>query len=211
MLHGVIFDVDGTLVDSNEQHAMAFEEAFREFGYAIPFEKIRPLIGMGGDKLIPAALEREVDDDEVKAIGDLKSKIFERKYLETVKPFPKVRELLQKLSDCKLHLGIATSASKDEVRKLLKRGELEEFFEAITTADDAENSKPDPDILCEAMKKLDIEADEAIMVGDTPYDIEAAKRAGLKVIAFRSGGSKDALLEDAFKIYDGPWEMLAEM
>ena len=153
---GVIFDVDGTLVDSNEQHARAFAEAFKILGYKVSLETVRPLIGMGSEKLIPAALKKPVSPENMDEIGECKSKIFKEKYLSTVVAFPKVKELIEHLDAQGLSLAIGTSASQDELKDLLAIAGVESFFSAVATADDADHSKPDPDIILAACKKIEL-------------------------------------------------------
>ncbi len=206
-VNGVIFDVDGTLVDSNEYHAKAFDEAFREFGHNVDMRTIRPLIGMGGEKLIPRALGRPCTEKEIEAIGDCKSRLFMKKHLPYVRAFPKVVELVQWLKSWNLGLAVATSAGKEELAALMKVAAVEKYFDGITTADDAEESKPAPDIVKAAIAKLGEDEDRLVMIGDTPYDIEAATRAGIRCIGVRSGGWSDTSLTGASAIYDGVWDL----
>lgn len=208
---GILFDVDGTLVDSNDLHAKAFQDAFLAVGLQIDYRKIRRCVGMGADKLIPACLERPVSEEEIEKIGKRKSEIFQKKYLSEVKPFPKVPELLRELKACQLTLALASSASQEELKSLLHTGHLEIFFDASTSADDATRSKPDPDIVCEAIHKTGLKKTDLLMIGDTPYDVEAAQRAGIHLIAFRCGGWKDQDLHGAVQIYDGAWEMFHDL
>ncbi len=208
---GLIFDVDGTLVDSNDQHALAFVEAFRIFDEAVSYESIRPLIGMGGDKLIPLALGRDVSKAEIEKLDKKKGEVFKRVFLRQVKPFPKTRSLVLRLKDIGYELGIATSASEADLKTLLDIAEVTDLFTTKTSSDDAENSKPDPDIVISALKGMKLPAKEVVMLGDTPYDIESAAGAGLEAIAFRSGGWKDGALGGARDIYDGTWDLYATL
>ena len=209
-LRGVILDIDGTLVDSNDAHARAWVEALAEAGIKVPFEKVRPLIGMGGDKLLPQVSGLEEDSPQGKLIGERRGEIFKEHYLPRLKAFPSTRELLLKMRERGLKLAVATSAKEDELKPLLKMAGAADLIEEKTSSDDAENSKPDPDIVKAALDELQLSADEAVMIGDTPYDIESASRAGLKAIAFRSGGWNDAELARAIAIYDGPADLLAQ-
>ena len=206
----MILDIDGTLVDSNDAHARAWVEALAEAGIDVPFEKVRPLIGMGGDKLLPRVSGLEEDSPRGKRIGERRGEIFKEHYLPRLKAFPATRELLLKMRERGLKLAVATSAKEDELKPLLKIAGAADLIEEKTSSDDAENSKPDPDIVKAALDELQLSADEAVMIGDTPYDIEAASRAGLKAIAFRSGGWNDAELARAIAIYDGPADLLAQ-
>jgi HAD superfamily hydrolase (TIGR01509 family) len=206
----VLFDVDGTLVDSNDQHARAWVDAFREFGFDVPYERARKLVGMGGDKLIPAAIGLSKDEPRGKALAERRAAIFREQYLKEVRPFPRVRELVDRLRAEGLTVAVATSAQPDELRPLLRIAGLEELLDDSTSAEDAERSKPDPDIVAAALRQARCPAAEAVMVGDTPYDVEAARGAGLPTIALRSGGWDDEGLGGAIAIYDGAADLLSQ-
>jgi HAD superfamily hydrolase (TIGR01509 family) len=208
-IRGVILDVDGTLVDSNDAHAKAWVEALAEHGINVSFEQVRKLIGMGGDKLLPKVAGIAEDTPEGKAISQRRGEIFKTRYLPHIKAFPQTRELLLRMRDDGLKLVVASSAKEDELKPLLKIAGAAGLIEEKTSSDDADNSKPDPDIVKAALDSAGLSADEAVMLGDTPYDIEAASRAGVKVIAFRCGGWDDAHLASAIAIYDGPADLLA--
>ena len=210
-VRGVLLDVDGTLLDSNDAHALSFVETFREAGYDATFEKVRPLIGMGGDKLFPAAIGIEADSEEGERLGKRRWEIFRKEHLPKVRAFPGARALVDALRSRGLRLVVATSAKEDELRELLHAGGLEDLLEKKTSADDAERSKPDPDIVAAALKKGELRPAEAVMLGDTPYDVEAARRAGVATIALRCGGWGDDELKGADEIWDGPDELLANI
>lgn len=204
----VIFDVDGTLVDSNDIHAEAWVDALGRRGYPVPFEKIRPLIGMGGDKIIPRVTDLAEGSPEAEALSEFRGKLFLEKYVARIEPFPRVRELFLKLREHDLKLGIATSAKKDELEAILRIAGVADLLDRETSSDDAESSKPDPDIVSAAVTTLGAAPGEAILVGDTPYDLEAASRAGVASLAFRCGrGWSDRDFERALAIYDGPWDL----
>jgi HAD superfamily hydrolase (TIGR01509 family) len=207
-IQGVILDVDGTLVDSNDAHARAWVEAFAEAGVKVEFEKARRLIGMGGDKLMPEVSGIEEESGPGKKISERRGEIFKEKYLPAVRAFPKTRELLLRLKEENLKLAVASSAKEDELSPLLKIAGASDLIEEKTSSDDAENSKPDPDIVKAALDGLGFRPEEVFMLGDTPYDIEAAGRAGVKVIALRSGGWDDDALRGAAAIYDDPADLL---
>jgi len=208
---GVIFDVDGTLVDSNDAHAKAWVEALAERGHEVPFERVRPLIGMGGDKLLPAAAGIEADSDEGQAIGERRGEIFRAQYLPRLEAFTGSRQLAQALKDRGFRLAVASSAQEEELGPLLRIAGVAEFLEAKTSGDDVESSKPDPDILHAALRRLRCAPADALMIGDTPYDVEAARRAGIDCVAFRSGGREEADLEGARAVYAGPWDLLRHL
>jgi HAD superfamily hydrolase (TIGR01509 family) len=208
-IRGIILDIDGTLVDSNDAHARAWVEALAEHGINVSFEQVRPLIGMGGDKLLPKVSGISEDSPEGKAISQRRGEIFKTRYLPHLKAFPRTRELLLRMRDDGLKLVVASSAKEDELKPLLEIAGAADLIEEKASSDDADHSKPDPDIVKAALDSAGFAADEALMLGDTPYDIEAATRAGVSVIAFRSGGWDDAHLAGAIAIYDGPADLLA--
>lgn len=211
MLKAVLFDVDGTLVDSNDAHADAWVTAFRDHGVNVDWLKVRRSIGMGGDKLMPAVSGLREESPEGAAIATDRGKIFKRDFLPHLKPFRNAARLVAAVKERGYTAVAASSAQKDELTALLKIAGAESLMDAKTSSDDAEESKPDPDILVAALKRAKASAGEAIMIGDTPYDVEAARHAGVKVIGFRSGGWGDGDLDGAIAIYDGPWDLLARI
>jgi HAD superfamily hydrolase (TIGR01509 family) len=208
-IRAAILDMDGTLIDSNDAHARAWQDAFREFGYDISYEDIRRCVGMGGDKLMPEVSGIEEDTDTGKQISKRRGEIFKAKYVATLKPFDCTRELVQRMRDHDLKVVIASSAKADELDTLLKIAQVDDLIEHQTSSDDADNSKPDPDIIAAALEKSGVPAASAIMLGDTPYDVESAKKAGVGTIALRCGGWFDDGLEGALAIYDDPADLLA--
>jgi len=208
MYRAVIFDVDGTLVDSNDAHAHAWVKAIAETGREVEFARVRRLIGKGGDKLLPDVTGLSIESPEGKAIAKRRREIFNREYLPRLKPTRGARQLVERLHRDGMTLVVASSAEKDELDDLLNVPGVKDFFKAKTSSDDAERSKPDPDIVTAALKQAGSTAAETIMVGDTPYDVEAAKRAGIDIIALRSGGWADGDLRGAIAIYDDPAQLL---
>ena len=208
MLKGVIFDVDGTLVDSNDAHAQSWVETFAEAGYDVPFHVVRPLIGMGGDKLLPRTIGVSNDSEEGKKLTKRRSEIFCEKYLPRLQPLKGSRDLVKRVRSDGLKAIVATSAKDEELRGLLKAAQVEDLMQEKATASDAKKSKPDPDIIQAAIEESGVSPSELVMIGDTPYDIEAAIRAHVAPIGFRSGGWTDQELEGAVEIYDGPADLL---
>ena len=208
-IHAVIFDVDGTLVDSNDAQARSWVDALKEFGYSVPYEKVRPLIGMGGDKVLPETIGVQKDSEKGKQISKRRSEIFKEKYLPNVKPFPDAQKLLDRMRERGLKLAIATSAQPDDLRPLLQIVGAADLIEDKTTARDVKNSKPDPDVMQVALKRVGYPPNEVVMIGDTPYDIEAARKVGVETIAFRCGGWSDSDLARAIAIYNEPADLLA--
>jgi HAD superfamily hydrolase (TIGR01549 family) len=207
-LKAVLLDIDGTLVDSNNGHAHAWMEAFKRGGFDVPLEKVRPLIGMGADNLIPAAVGISKDTEKGEQLSKWWEEIFKGKYLPNVKAFPKVRELLQCMREGGLKLVAASSSKEDLLEELLEITGAKDLFQEDTSADDADNSKPDPDIVHAALEKAGLPPGEALMLGDSPYDIEAAGKAGVGLVALRCGGFSDEDLKGALAIYDDPADLL---
>jgi HAD superfamily hydrolase (TIGR01509 family) len=201
-LRGVLLDVDGTLIDSNDAHAASWVDTFREFGYDAPFERVRPLIGMGGDKLLPQITGLEHESDRAKQLTSRRKEIFDTRYLPHLRSFPRARDLLARFRERGLALVIATSAEREELNALLEQAGLEELVDRKTSSSDADRSKPDPDIIQAALERGGLKPQEAIMLGDTPYDVEAARKAGVAVVALRCGGWPDRALSGAVAIYD---------
>jgi HAD superfamily hydrolase (TIGR01509 family) len=208
----VLFDVDGTLIDSNDAHARAWVAALAEAGHDVPFERVRPLIGMGGDKVLPALVPGLTEDSpQGQAIGKSRVRWFMERELQTIPPTRGARQLLEAVRARGARVVVATSAKKGELDALLARGDLGPLVDLATTSDDAEDSKPDPDIIGAALKKAGISADDAAMIGDTKYDIEAAHKAGVACLALLCGGNDPATLRDADGIYADPVELLGAL
>ena len=204
----VILDVDGTLIDSNDAHARAWMDAFAEYGFRVEFSKVRPLIGMGGDNLMPLAIGIQSSSDLGEKIEERRGEIFKQKYLPALKPFPKVRELLVHMRDEGLELVVASSSSKEGLKNLLVKSDIADLIEEKTSGDDAANSKPDPDIVKAALQKSGYVAEQAVMLGDTPYDIAASALCKVPCVALRCGGWPDQDLSGASEIYDDPQDLL---
>ena len=205
----MIFDIDGTLVDSNDAHAQSWVDTFVEAGYDVPFDVVRPLIGMGADKLLPKTISIRHDSEEGQKLTKRRSEIFRKKYLPKLRPLDGSRALVLRVRSDGLKAIVATSAKEEELKGLLEAAEVADLMEEKATASDAKRSKPDPDIVEAAIEESGISAKKLVMIGDTPYDIEAAARADVRSIAFRSGGWSDKALSGAVEIYDGPADLLA--
>jgi HAD superfamily hydrolase (TIGR01509 family) len=205
----VILDMDGTLIDSNAAHVHAWVEVLREFGHEVGEKDVWPCVGMGGDNLLPAVVKISKDSPEGKKISERRGEIFKSRYLPHLKPFPGVRPLLERMKKDGLRLVVATSSPEDEVKEAIEIVGVKDLLEDATSASDAGKSKPDPDVVQAALDRLKLAADEVVMLGDTPYDIQAAGKVGIGVIAFRCGGFKDEDLKDAIAIYDGAADLLA--
>lgn len=209
-LQAVILDVDGTLVLSNDAHAQAWVEAFATYGYEVPFDKIRPLIGMGGDQVIPKMVSGLTDrEGDGKAISERRKELMITRFAPTVSAANGTRELILKMQQEGLRLIIATSATSEELSLLLKAAQVDDLLHEKTTKNDAAASKPSPDIIEAALNKLELKSSQVMMLGDTPYDIEAAAKCGVGAVAVRCGGFDDTALKGAVEIYNDPADLLA--
>ena len=213
MIRAVIFDIDGTLIDSVDLHARAWREILAKFGHEVAFEDVRRQIGKGGDHLLPVFLSPKELERLQARIEKARSELFKKEYLSKVRPFPRVRELFERILADGKRIALASSGKKDEVEKYEKIAGIDDLIGDgdKTSADDAEHSKPDPDIFHAAMAKLgEIPKDQVVVVGDTPYDAEAAGKAGLRTIGVLCGGFPEADLRAAgcVAIYRDPADLL---
>ena len=212
MLKAVIFDIDGTLVDSVDLHARAWQEAFREFGREVEFEKVRHQIGKGGDQLMPVFFSEEELERFGEEMEKYRGDLFKREYLSRVESFPQVRQLFERILADGLRIALASSAKEDELKTYKEIARITDLVEEETSSDDADKSKPHPDIFEAALAQLgDVEPGEAIVIGDTPYDAEAAGKAGLRTVGVLCGGFPEAELRAAgcVEIYQDPADLLA--
>jgi HAD superfamily hydrolase (TIGR01509 family) len=199
----VLFDIDGTLVDSNDMHVLAWEEAFAGIGASFDRDVIHSQIGKGTDMLVPTLLP-DLGEDEQDALGEAHGAIFKAKYLEKAKPFARAHDLLAKARDVGQRIVLASSASQAELDHYLDLLDARDLVDATTSSDDVEKTKPAPDIFATAIRKIGADPAEVIVVGDTPYDVEAAAKCGIAAIALRSGKFSDDALNaaGAIAIYD---------
>ena len=206
MLQAVIFDLDGTLLDSVDLHAVAWHEALVKFGHDVSFEKVRSQIGKGGDKLIPFFLSESEQADHGEALQTWREKRFKEKYLPLVRPFSAVPDLLKRVRSAGLKAAVASSAKKDQLDQYLKIAGISSLVDEATASGDVEESKPAPDLFQAVLKKLNMKGPDAAAVGDTPYDAEAARKAGVHPIGVLSGGSIESALRQAgcLEVYPGP-------
>jgi HAD superfamily hydrolase (TIGR01509 family) len=207
--HAVIFDVDGTLVDSNDAHAAAWVEALADFDIDRLRADVRPLIGMGADKLLPALTGIDAKSERGRQIAARRRAHFRDGYLDKLTAFPGTRALFERLADDGIRLAIASSAQEVELEQLLRIAGVLDLVERPVSGDDVRASKPDPDVVHACLERLGVTPEVSVMVGDTPFDVEAATRAGVSAIAFRCGrGWRDGDFDGALAIYDGPRAML---
>jgi HAD superfamily hydrolase (TIGR01509 family) len=210
MIKAVLCDIDGTLVESNWLHAAAWRDAFRGIDVEVDLEEVRRQIGKGGDELIPVFVpwwRRRAVEEPLKSY---RSFLFKTDYMAQVKPFPKVRELFLRLKEAGIRSALASSAKREELEYYAKLTQIDDLIEEGSSADDVERSKPHPDIFEGALKKLGLSAKEVLALGDTPYDAEAAGKAGIWTIGVTTGGWSVKELREAgcIEVYRDVAELL---
>ncbi len=210
MIKALLCDIDGTLVQSNWLHAEAWRAAFAEMGIEVTVEEARRQIGKGGDELIPVFVpwwkRRHVETP----LKELRKFIFQTEYLHRVESIPRVREFLLRLREAEIRLSLASSASKEDLGDYKKIAHMEDLIEEESSSDDADRSKPHPDIFEATLKKLGLKPQEVLALGDTPYDAEAAGKAGIWTIGVTTGGwsRKDLLAAGCVEVYEDVGELL---
>jgi HAD superfamily hydrolase (TIGR01509 family) len=208
-LRCVLLDIDGTLLDSNDAHARTWVAALRLHGIEVPFDRVRAAIGMGGDLLLKRFAALDADDPAALRISHTRTRMFLEE-LPSLSPFPRSRELLQRLKRQGLRLVVATSAGDAEMAPILERTGIADLVDAATSMDDADRSKPAPDIVTAALAKGGVGPDEALMLGDTPYDVDAARAAGVGIVLVRCGGWPFSERDGAVAVYDDPSAILSD-
>jgi len=211
----VLFDVDGTLVDSVDLHARAWQEAFAHFGKRVPYREIRAQIGKGGDQLLPVFLDEEERERMGEWIESFRADLFQREYLRHARPFAHARDLVRRVKQMGLRAGLASSAQREELEHHLDLLGVRALVDAATTADDVDRSKPVPDVFAACAAKLGVDPRDAVAVGDSPFDAIGARRAGARAVGLLAGGfPRDALVfagceaiyadaEDLLRRFDG--------
>jgi HAD superfamily hydrolase (TIGR01509 family) len=189
-----ILDIDGTLVDTNYQHAIAWYRAFRANGLVLPVWRIHRHIGMGGDQLVEALAGDEYEDAHGEEVRDAEKDLY-MELIEEVEPMDGAREMIVALSESERAVVLASSAKEEEVEHYIELLDCRELVDGWTTSADVEATKPEPDLVHAALQKMG--ADEGVMVGDTPWDVKAARKAGVDTIAVLTGGFSEAELRDA--------------
>jgi HAD superfamily hydrolase (TIGR01509 family) len=207
-----ILDIDGTLVDTNYHHTIAWYRAFRQHGIILPLWRIHRHIGMGGDQLVSALTDEPTEEklgDDIRAA----EKVLYFELITEVEPMRDSRELIEDLKRRGHTVVLASSAKEDEVEKYLDLLDARDLADGWTTSADVENTKPQPDLVKAALQRAEGRPDDAVMVGDTPWDVQAAKDAGVETLTVRTGGFGDDELRDAgaIAVYESVAQLRAKL
>lgn len=213
MARGVLFDIDGTLVDSVDLHAQAWQEALARFGKQVPVEEVRGQIGKGGDALLAVFLDEEELERFGEDLAEYRTGLYQRQYLPWARAFPGARDLLARLKQGGALVGLASSCKRTELGYYLRMVGGASLVDAAVTADDAQEAKPAPDVFLACLERLALDPGDAVAVGDSPYDVEAAARAGVVTVGVLSGGFPQRELEEAgcVAVYQDCAELLARL
>ena len=209
---GVLFDVDGTLIDSSYIHTMAWWGAFRQYGHDVPMAAIHQLVGMGGarlvDNLLPADRDRDEDEDIMASHGALYAS-----HWPALRALDGAKDLLGQCHAGGLAVALASSARQRDLQVMRAVLDADAFIDAATSANDAKESKPAPDILEAALESAGVEAAHAVYVGDAVWDMKAAAALGIPAIGVTCGGIQAGQLRDAgaVEVYEGPRDLLKNL
>lgn len=207
-MDAILLDLDGTLIHSNDEHALAWMQALRENGHEVAFASVRRRIGMGGDQLLPSLLNLEASSPLGRRITERQREIFRAAYLPHLHAIEGAHALVERFRREGFSLAIATSANREEAEAALAQTKLIDLALPLVTSEENMASKPEPDILLRAMKRIGARAEKTRLIGDTPYDLIAAQRAGIRFVAFTSGGWSPQDFYEAEAVFDGPLELL---
>jgi HAD superfamily hydrolase (TIGR01549 family) len=211
VVKAIIFDIDGTLIDSVGSHAESWVRAFAHFGVSADLAEVRNQIGKGADRLMPEFLPNDISESCMKEIEQYRAALFKREYLGKVKGFPKVRELFQRIRSNGQKIVLASSCTQAEIGRYKDIADIADLVDCEATSDDADCSKPAPDIFLMALRRIaPITASEAVVVGDSPFDAEAARRAGIAFVGVRCGGFDEQQLRQpgCLALFDDPADLL---
>jgi phosphoglycolate phosphatase-like HAD superfamily hydrolase len=208
-MRGILLDLDGTLIDSNEAHARAWLEALADAGVPADYAEVRERIGEGGDRLLPGVTGIDPESELGKRLLERRGELFRMDYLPRIRALPGARALIELFHARGYRTVVTTSGTRRDTELLLRQTQLDDLLTELATGDDADSTKPAPDVVSAALGVLGIPARDAILLGDTPYDIEAARRANVPAVAFTCGGWSPDRLSGAVAVYQGPWELLA--
>jgi HAD superfamily hydrolase (TIGR01509 family) len=205
-----LFDVDGTLIDSVDLHAKAWQKTLAHFGFDIPYEQVRSQIGKGGDQLLPVFVPKDQLERNEETIQKYRSELFKRDYLSQVRPFPRVRDLFLRVKRDGFLIALASSANADELGSYKKLANITDLVDAETAGSDVDCSKPCPDVFEVAIDRVKVQPENALVIGDTQYDAIAARRAGLRTVGVLCGGFPEKDLREAgcVRIYRDPAQLL---
>lgn len=210
-IRAVLFDIDGTLLDSNDAHAHAWIDSLLGHGHAIPFERVRSKIGMGVHRLLPAVTGIPSDSIEGRSIAERRSMILKSQYLPDAGPFHGARVLVDRLRSRGLTCIAVTSSSTDDAHDLLRAAGVADLMDVVITGDDLDRSREDADLLPIALDVVGVSPSSALLIGDTLYDVEAGMRASVPVVALRCGGSPERDLRGAIAVYDDPADLSSQL
>jgi HAD superfamily hydrolase (TIGR01509 family) len=213
MIKAVLFDIDGTILDSVDLHAKSWVLTLSHFGIEAGFEDVRSHIGEGADRLLPAFLPKGASRARGREIEEYRSHLFKIDFLPRVRPFPKIRELIERIKKDDRKVALASSCTEDEIVEYEKIAAISDIVDCVSTSDDAQSSKPAPDIFLKAVERLaPITAEECVVIGDTLFDGEAARKAKISFIGVLCGGSSAQQLAEAgaIAIYKDPADLLTQ-
>ncbi|UQW99473.1 HAD family hydrolase [Streptomyces sp. RerS4] len=204
-----LFDLDGTLVDTNYLHVLTWWQALHQHGHEVPMARVHRAIGMGGDRILEHLLGEEHDHRDDQALRDAHHALYAA-WFDSLPVLDRAPDLLREIAARGLRVILASSASADEVKAIRAALDVDEVIAGATSADDVDSSKPAPDLVCQALSLADVEPADAVFVGDTVWDVKAAARAGVTCIALLTGGISEAELTAAgpATVYPGPPELL---
>lgn len=212
MIKAIIFDLDGTLVDSVDYHAEAWVKAFGKYGYDFPFEKLRQQIGKGSDFIVGDLLSKDEAKKLHSDIAQYRKEYYQANLLSKVQPFPQVKQLFETIKADGIKIVLASSARNETIAHYQKLLDIENLIDGATSTDDVDRAKPEPDIFEAALAKLpDISTEEVIVIGDSPYDAIAANKISVTTIGVLCGGfARETLIEaGCVAIYQDPADLLA--
>lgn len=203
----ILVDVDGTLVDTNYFHAVAWWRAFRDIGEDVAMSRIHPLIGMGSDQLVSRLIGRDS-----KEASDAHARRYEP-FKEEITAFPKAADLLTELARRGARVVLATSSDEEDLKRLREAVGADDAIAGAVSKGDVDHSKPSPDIFEAALKRFDVDPARALVIGDTPWDVEAAAKLGLGTVCVLTGGATREQLEEAgaVAVYEDVAELLANL
>ena len=206
----LLTDIDGTLVDSNALHAEAWRRTFEHFGIQVGLDEAWRQIGKGGDHVIPVFVQQADLERLEKPLKDFRKAIFHRDYMPRIVAFPQAGDLLRRVRRAGMEIALATSSDQEDLSIYGKLVGMEDLVDAASSGDDAQNSKPAADIFAAALKKMNMRPEQAIALGDTPWDAQAAGKLGIPVIGLTSGGWKadELLAAGCREVWQDPADLL---